>query len=148
MLPTTFDTYRAQLTFGLGKTKQVHVAALFGEWATSCFSLLKNFSLLPYNDTSGCHVSTPSQLPDNNPDFYSQYFQNHRVLSHGNLTGMVAFQCSTPWGMIKGPTSSYFQWLKQHKVYLNQTKFQADTVVLCSFSWEPIQGFYEGMKQK
>jgi hypothetical protein len=58
---------------------------------------------------------------------------NHRVLNHGNLTGMVAFQCSTPWAQLKSPNHQYFAWLKMNKVFINQTKFKTSSLVPCGF---------------
>jgi hypothetical protein len=69
------------------------------------------------------------------------YYHNNRVLQHGNLTGMISFQCSTPWSDIKKPTSSFFQWLRQVRVYLNQTKFKASTLVACGFLYGAHPGY-------
>jgi hypothetical protein len=46
---------------------------------------------------------------------------------------MIHFQTSTPWSAIKGFHSKYFSWLRNHKVYLNLTKFKTDTLVPCGF---------------
>lgn len=64
---------------------------------------------------------------------YNNYFHNHRVLSHGNLMGMVHFHCSVSWSKIKHMKGEYFQWLHRQKVFLNQTKFKTDTLVACGF---------------
>jgi hypothetical protein len=66
-------------------------------------------------------------------DFYSTYYHNHRVLNHGNLTGMVSFQCSTPWARLKSPNHPFFNWLRLNKVFLNQTKFKTSSLVPCGF---------------
>jgi hypothetical protein len=66
-------------------------------------------------------------------EFYSQYYHNHRVLNHGNLTGMVTFQCSTPWARLKSPNHPFFNWLHINKVFLNQTKFKTSSLVPCGF---------------
>jgi len=46
---------------------------------------------------------------------------------------MVAFQCTATWGDIKSPWSQYFQWLKEHRVFLNPTKLKTDNLVPCGF---------------
>jgi hypothetical protein len=131
--PTTFYTYRAQLTFQLKKTPQVNVAGIFGEWLSSSLSMLPNFTLAPYENPSGPVITSIDQFPEENQAFYTQYFHNHRVLSHGNLTGMVAFQCTIPWSSIKSPTCQYFQWLKAHRIFINSNKFKTDNLVPCGF---------------
>ncbi len=127
--------YHAQLTFGLSsKNKEVDVAQLFQTWVKSSCSMLQNFSLLPHKDgEKGQQITSPDQVPEDNASFYTDYFFNHQVLQHGNLTGMVAFQTSTPWSRIKAPSSKYFNWLRLNSVYLNQTKFKTATLVACSF---------------
>jgi hypothetical protein len=98
----TFYTYRAQLTFGLSPSKEVNVAEHFSNWLNSSFSLLKAFLLLPYNSPSdGQQLTSPTEAATEDPTFFNTYFHNHRVLQHGNLTGMVHFQTSTPWTEIK-----------------------------------------------
>jgi hypothetical protein len=123
--------YRAQLTFGLSAGAEMSVNALFSQFLETTIKLLPNFSLLPYEDDKGQQVTPLTQIPDNNPSFFHMYYHNHRVLQHGNLTGMISFQCSKPWSEVKKPTSSFFQWLRQ--VYLNQTKFKASMLVACGF---------------
>lgn len=81
------------------------------------------------------------QLPDNTPDFYSLFYHNHRVLSSGNLTGMVQFQCSLPWSAIKLPTGKFFRWLVVNKVFINYTKFKTSTLVPCGFLHGAHPGF-------
>ncbi len=130
----TYYTYRAQLTFGLKPTKSgVNVADLFNKWLENSCTHLGNFSLLPFDEDKGQQIMSLSQVPEDNASFYTKYFFNHRVLNHGNLTGMVYFQCSVPWTQVKSAKSSYFQWLKEHNVYLNQTKFKTATLVACGF---------------
>jgi hypothetical protein len=130
--PTIFQ-YRAQLTFGLSAGAEVLVNALFSQFLETTIRPLPDFSLLPYEDDKGQQVTSVNQIPDNNPSFSRMYYHNHRVLQQGNLTGMISFQCSKPWSELMKPTSPYFQWLSQVKVYLNQTKFKASTLVPCGF---------------
>jgi hypothetical protein len=132
--PVTYYTYRAQLTFGLKTTKDVNVAQHFIEWIKNSCELLPNFSLLPFEEgEKGQQISSVAQVPHENQAFYTMYYSNHRVLQHGNLTGMVHFQCSTPWARLKGFHSRYFSWLRTGNIYLNQTKFKTDTLVACGF---------------
>jgi hypothetical protein len=42
--------------------------------------------------------------------FFNNHYFNHRVLQHGNLTGMVHFQTTSPWAPIKITKGTYFQW--------------------------------------
>jgi hypothetical protein len=131
---TVFYTYRAQLTFGLSPSPSgVNVAQYFRRWIFSSCASIDNFSLLPYDDEKGQQVNTIDQVPDENKDFYLSYYHNHRVLHQGNLTGMVAFQCSTPWAQLKSPNHPYFAWLKMNKVFINQTKFTTSSLVPCGF---------------
>jgi hypothetical protein len=131
---TTFFTYRAQLTFGLPTPSDgVNVAKYFRQWIYSCSESIDNFTLVPYEDEKGIQISSLDQVPEDNADFYATYYHNHRVLNHGNLTGMVQFQCSTPWARIKGPNHPFFNWLCLNKVYLNQTKFKTSSLVPCGF---------------
>jgi hypothetical protein len=128
-----FFTYRAQLTFGLSSScKEVNVSALFLQWLEKSIALLANFSLLPYEGEGGHQITLTDQF-DQDPALYNQYYFNHRVLQHGNLTGMVQFQTSAPWISLKSPKSLYFRWLKECKVYINQTRFKTDTLVACGF---------------
>ncbi len=131
---TTFFTYRAQLTFGLSTHPDgVNVAKYFRRWIYSCSESIDNFTLVPYEDEKGIQISSLDQVPEDNADFYTTYYHNHRVLNHGNLTGMVQFQCSTPWARIKSPNHPFFNWLRLNKVYLNQTKFKTSSLVPCGF---------------
>lgn len=123
--------YRAQLTLGLGPSPSVSVPALFTKWLTNSAKHIPDFSLLPYNDEKGQQITASEQIPDNKPSFYSTYYHNHWVLNHGNLTGMVHFQCSITWSKIKHMKGDYFQWLHWNKVFLNQTRFKIDTLVTC-----------------
>jgi hypothetical protein len=134
LLPKTFFTYRAQLTFGLKPTTAgVNVPTLFKHWIHSSSETLPDFSLLPYEDENGQQITSQDQAPDDNPEFYMKFFFNHRVLQHGNLTGMVLFQCTLPWSQLKKSNSTYFNWLRFNNVYLNQTKFKTATLVPCGF---------------
>ncbi len=108
---TTFYTYRAHLTFGHKCLDQVNVAELFRLWLFSSVSSIPNFFALPYENEKGIQLMSVDQLPEDNADFYRLYYCNHRLLNHGNLTGMVQFQCSVPWHTIKKPDGEYFKWL-------------------------------------
>jgi hypothetical protein len=130
---TTMFTFRAQLTWGLEKGPEVNLPELFREWVKNTSKYIPDFALLPFEDVKGQVISTPEQVPYDNPNFYKEYYHNHRVLQHGNLTGMVQFQCSISWQKIKRMKEPYFQWLHQSKVYLNLTKFKSDTLVVCGF---------------
>jgi hypothetical protein len=94
---------------------------------------LPNFSLLPFETSSGQQITSPEQITERGQEFYTQYYYNHRVLAHGNLTGMVQFQTSTPWSSIKGFRSKYFAWMRENKVFLNYTKFKMETLVPTDF---------------
>jgi hypothetical protein len=132
--PTEFFTYRAQLTFGLSQsTTGVNVAKYFRRWVFSSCESINHFSLIPYEDDKGQQISSLDQVPEDNATFYSAYYHNHRVLAHGNLTGMVAFQSSTPWSKLKSPNHPFFNWLRLNKVFLNQVKFKASSLVPCGF---------------
>jgi hypothetical protein len=131
---TTFYTYRAQLTFGLTKkSDDINVAKYFNRWIFSSCESLEHFSLIPYEDEKGQQINSMDQVPENNAEFYSAYYHNHRVLSHGNLTGMVAFQSSIPWSKLKSPNFPFFNWLKMNKLFLNQLKFKASSLIPCGF---------------
>jgi hypothetical protein len=67
------------------------------------------------------------------PEFFAEYYGNHRSLIHGDLTGMVHFQTSTPWNTIKAFKSRYFAWLTDNRVFLNYMKFKTETLVPCGF---------------
>jgi hypothetical protein len=138
---TPFHTYSAQLTFGLDKSAEVNVATLFSRWVFSACQSIPHFSLLPYTDEKGVRISSTEQIPKDNKEFFDQYFHNHRVLAHGNLTGMITFQCSVTWASLKDPNSGFFKWLHFNKVYLNQTKFKTDTLVPCGFLLGAHPGF-------
>jgi hypothetical protein len=72
------------------------------------------------------------------------YYNNHRVLQHGNLTGMKSFTCSMPRTEIMKSISSFFQWMRKCKVFLNQTKFKANTLLSCGF----LHGVHPGYLQR
>jgi hypothetical protein len=128
-----FYTYRAQLTFGLASScREVNAAALFHQWFEKSFQLLPNFSVLPFDEERGQQLTSVDQFIDE-AEFFKQSYHNHRVLPHGNLTGMIHFQTSTPWIALKRATSKYFTWLKECRVFLNQTKFKTDNLVACGF---------------
>lgn len=130
----TFYTYRAQLTFSLPKSMEgVNVAKYFRRWVFSASESIANFSVLPYDDEKGLQITNLDQVPEDNKDFYSTYYHNHRILNHGNLTGMVAFQSSTPWAQLKSPNHPFFSWLRLNKVFINQTKFKTSTLVPVGF---------------
>jgi hypothetical protein len=133
-MPTTFFTYRAQLTFSLPQSKEgVNVTKYFCRWIYSSCESIDNFALVPYDDDKGQQISSIEQVPEDNASFYSAYYHNHRVLNHGNLTGMVTFQCTTPWERLKSPNHPFFNWLRLNKVFLNQTKFKVSSLVPCGF---------------
>jgi hypothetical protein len=131
---TTFYTYRAQLTFGLPQSSEgVNVAKYFRRWIFSSCESIDQFSLLPYDDEKGQQIVSLDQVPEDNAEFYSTYYHNHRVLAHGNLTGMVVYQSSSPWSKLKSPNHPFFNWLRLNKVFLNQIKFKALSLVPCGF---------------
>ncbi len=75
------------------------------------------------------------------PEFFAEYYGNHRSLIHGNLTGMVHFKTSTPWNTIKAFKSRYFAWLTDIQVFLNYTKFKTETLVPCGFLVGALPGY-------
>jgi hypothetical protein len=129
----TIFTYQVQLTFGLATYQEVNVANLFAQWFESTNTFLEDFAILPYDSKPGQPITSITQLESVDETFYQQYYSNHRILQHGNLTGMVRFQTSSPWSAIKGYRSLYFSGLKSHSVFLNYTKFKTDTLVVCGF---------------
>jgi len=112
---------------------EVNVANLFMELFTATQSFLQDFSLLSYDSEKGQPLTSISQLTATDETVFQQYYHNHRVLQHGNLTGMILFQSSSSWKSIKVFKSTYFLWLKSHCVFLNYTKFKTDTLVVCGF---------------
>jgi hypothetical protein len=46
---------------------------------------------------------------------------------------MVHFSCTVSWNKVKRMQDPYFQWLHQHKVYINLAKFKSATLVICGF---------------
>jgi hypothetical protein len=90
----TFFIFCAQLTFGLPPKTTVHVPSLFREWLVNSVKYISDLSLLPFEDVKGQHVTSAEQAPDESPSFYDTYYHKHRVLRHGNLTGMLHFSCS------------------------------------------------------
>jgi hypothetical protein len=80
---TTFYTYRDQLTFNLSSsTEGVNVAKYFRQWVFSASKSIDNFSLVPYDDEKGIQISHLDQVPEENREFCSAYYHNHRVLNH------------------------------------------------------------------
>ena len=92
-----FFTFRAQLTYGLKKGTKIHLLDLFRQWVEISYSQIPDFALLPFDDELGQAIHTPDQVPENNSTFYKEYYHNHRVLQHGNLTGMIHFRCNVSW---------------------------------------------------
>jgi hypothetical protein len=129
---TTFS-FRAQLTWGLPSGTRVNLPQLFREWVAATHKLIPDFALLPFNDDKGQVIVSPDQVPDDNPSFFQDYYYNHRVLNHGNMTGMVHFRCTVSWSKVKRMKDPYFKWLHLHKIYLNLTKFKSATLVVCGF---------------
>jgi hypothetical protein len=129
----TLFTYRVQLTFGLAVCKEVNIANLFTQWFESTQRFLHHFALLPYESEKGPTITLLSQLTSADEAVFHKYYSNHRILQHGKLTGMVQFQTSSPWRVIKGYKSPYFSWLKYHRVFITYTKFKTDTLVVCGF---------------
>jgi hypothetical protein len=130
---TTTFIFRAQLTWGLDPGSRVHLPTLFREWFVNSSKHIPGFALLPFEDDKGQEILTSDQVPDDNPTFYSDYYYNHRVLRHGNMTGMVHFRCMVSWNKVKRMKDPYFQWLSKAKVYINLAKFKSATLVVCGF---------------
>jgi len=126
-------TFRAQLTFGLKPSQKVNVAELFTRWMEASILLLADFALLPFSEESTEKITSVDHIRRGDPVFFTTYYGNHRSLVHGNLTGMVHFQTSTPWQSIKSFKSRYFMWLTDNRVFINYTKFKTDTLVPCGF---------------
>jgi hypothetical protein len=111
-------TFRAQLMWRLDRGPEVNLPALFRDWVANTSKHIPDFALVPFEDAKGQVICTPEQVPVDYPTFYREYYHNHRALQHGNLTGMVQFQCSVSWQKIKRMKEPYFQWLHHSKVYL------------------------------
>jgi len=126
-------TFCAQLTFGLKPSQKVNVVDLFTLWTEASIKLLADFALLPFDGEKGTKVTELTHIQQGDPDFFTEYYGNHRSLVHGNLTGMVHFQTSTPWNKIKAFKPRYFSWLTDNCVFLNYTKFKTETLVPCGF---------------
>jgi hypothetical protein len=91
--PTTaMFTFRVQLTWGLDPGPKVNLPTLFRDWVQSSSKYIPDFALFPFHDEKGQTIDKPEQVPDDNPEFFREYYYNHRVLNHGNLTGMVHFR--------------------------------------------------------
>jgi hypothetical protein len=131
--PKTTFTFRSQLTWGLAPGTRVHLLSKFSEWLKATSKYIPDFVLLPFEDEKGQGITSSDQIPNDNPDFFNEYFYSHRVLRHGNLTGMVHFSCTVSWNKVKRMQDPYFQWLNQHKVYIYLTKLKSATLVICGF---------------
>ena len=129
----TLFTYRAQLTFGVSNPKTVNVADFFIHWFEASKKHLKDFALLPYDEGSRQPITAILQEDPDEVQFYTKHYSNHRVLNHGNLTGMVHFQTSTLWSAIKSYKAPYFILLTTNIVFLNLSKFKMETLVPCGF---------------
>jgi len=101
--PKTIFSFQAHLTIGLQPGREVNVAILFSRFLANAFQTVPDFSLFPHDDDKGQQVTATAQLPDDNLDFYTTYYKNHRILQHGNLTGMISFRCSLSWTELKKP---------------------------------------------
>lgn len=108
---------------------KLNVAALFTEWLEASMNMLENFSLLLYDSPQGQKITSAEQVSPEDMLFFNDYYHNHQVLQHGNLTGMVHFQTSTPWIKIKSFQGTYFRWLSNHRVFINVM----ETLVVCGF---------------
>jgi hypothetical protein len=100
-------TFRAQLTFGLKPSQKVNVADQFTLWIEASLKLLGDFALLPFDGAGTTKITAMEHIRWGDPDFFSEYYGNHRSLVHGNLTGMVHFQTSSSWNSIKAFKSRY-----------------------------------------
>jgi len=129
---TTF-IFRAQLTWDLELGTRVNLPQFFRELVKKSSELIPDFALIPFDDEKGPVITKNEQVPDDNPTFYQDYYHNHRILNHGNMTGMVHFRCSVSWNKVKRMKEPYFQWLQKAKVYLNLAKFKSATLVVCGF---------------
>jgi len=134
-------TFWAQLTFGLKPSQKVNVADQFTHWIEASIKLLGHFALLPFDGEGGAKVTTMKEIRRGDPEFFAEYYGNHRSLIHGNLTGMVHFKTSTPWNTIKAFKSRYFAWLTDIQVFLNYTKFKTETLVPCGFLVGALPGY-------
>jgi hypothetical protein len=139
---STFFTYKAQLTFGLQRGREVNMAILFSKFLANAIKLVPLFSLLPYNDNKGLKISFTTQPPEDNPDFYQTYYKNHRILQHRNLTSMISFQCGASWTMLKKPTCKFFRFLCTNKIFLYQTRINAATLVAIGFLHGAHPGYF------
>ncbi len=93
-LPQASQEDQQVATFGLPPKTTVHVPSLFREWLVNSVKYISDFSLLPFEDVKGQQVTSAEQAPDESPSFYDTCYHKHRVLRHGNLTGMLHFSCS------------------------------------------------------
>jgi hypothetical protein len=72
------------------------VADLFLNWYEKCTTELPEFSLLPFDSHEHQLAPAPKEILHSNEDFFKTFYGNHRVLHHGNLTGMVHFYTTLP----------------------------------------------------
>jgi hypothetical protein len=94
--PKTIFSFQAHLTIGLQPGREVNVAILFSRFLANAFQTVPDFSLFPHDDDKGQQVTATAQLPDDNLDFYTSYYKNHRILQHGNLTSMIPSDAAHP----------------------------------------------------
>jgi hypothetical protein len=78
---STIFHFHAQLTWGLEPSPSVNLPRLFREWVKNTSQCLPDFALLPYDDEKGQVITFPSQDPDDNSDFFQDYYYNHRPLA-------------------------------------------------------------------
>jgi len=95
---------------------------LFREWVNNTKLCIPDFELLPFVEEKGQVVTTFDQVPDDNPIFFKDYYYNHRILNHGNLTGMVHFRCTVSWNKVKRVKKPYFQWLHKTSDYFTNAE--------------------------
>jgi len=129
----TVFTYRAQLTFGIARSSESNVADFFLNWYEKSTTELPDFALLPFDSHEHQLAPAPKEILHSNEIFFKTFYGNHRVLRHGNLTGMVHFRTTLSWSTIKSFKNPYFSWMRTHRVFLNYTKFKTDTLVACGF---------------
>jgi hypothetical protein len=120
--PCTTFMIRAQLTWELPLGTRVNLPMLFREWVSNTQLCIPDFELLPFDEEKGQAVTTSDQVPDDNPIFFKDYYYNHRILNHGNLTGMVHFRCTVSWNKVKRVKKPYFQWLHKTSDYFTNAE--------------------------
>jgi hypothetical protein len=70
----TMFMFRAQLTWGLEQGPNVNLPTLFRDWVANSVKLIPDFGLLPFEDEKGQMIDSVKQVPDDNPDFYQEYY--------------------------------------------------------------------------